>query len=155
MNHLTNGFFVKLVTYSAISLLTWTLQYILSLTVSHQQTMREEKLFTKLQDFIKSIWTKTKQNETDRLYLLLCLWCKFIDWFSFFYTHGSQQKNQSQISSSSRFSQTSLTTNNDFLHKLSHGLCSWAAGPLSLCLLQGLTKRTYSQINIYWLGEWC
>lgn len=48
MNHLTNGFFVKLVTYSAISLLTWTLQYILSLTVSHQQTMREEKLFTKL-----------------------------------------------------------------------------------------------------------
>lgn len=73
MNHLTNGFFVKLVTYSVISLLTWTLQYILSLTVSHQQTMREEKLFTKLLDFIKSIWMKTQQNETHRLYLLLCL----------------------------------------------------------------------------------
>lgn len=73
MNHLTNGFFVKLVTYSVISLLTWTLQYILSLTVSHQQTMREKKLFTKLLDFIKSIWIKTQQNETHRLYLLLCL----------------------------------------------------------------------------------
>lgn len=40
MNHLTNWLFIKLVTYSAIFLLTWISQWILSLAVSHQQKKR-------------------------------------------------------------------------------------------------------------------
>lgn len=60
MHHLTNWFFIKLVTYSAIFLLTWTSQYILSLAVSHQQ--KERRLFMGLLDFIRDVWMKKLQH---------------------------------------------------------------------------------------------
>lgn len=60
MNHLTNRFLIKLVTYSAIFLLTWTLQSILSLAVSRQQ--KEKSLFMELLDFLRDVWMKMLQH---------------------------------------------------------------------------------------------
>lgn len=60
MNHLTNRFLIKLVTYSTIFLLTWTLQSILSLAVSRQQ--KEKSLFMELLDFLRDVWMKMLQH---------------------------------------------------------------------------------------------
>lgn len=90
MNHLANWFFIKLVTYSAIFLLTWISQWVLSLAVSHHQQQKKKR-------YLWSCWIALGMYGWKCTAQLVCdadLWSNSAP---FQQLNRPEQKNQAQV----------------------------------------------------------